>query len=272
LIDRLLAAGEPGCVLLGFDFPVGLPIAYARAAGIQSFRDALPKLGRGRWLTFYDVAEKASDISLGRPFYPARPGGTSHAHLVTGLRLNTMQDLLRVCERKTAHRGNACALFWTLGGKQVGRAAIGGWQDVLAPTIARFGDAAGLWPFDGDLAALLANRTIVIAETYPAEACIQLGMTAPGRGWGKRVRDDRGARAGNLIAHAKHLALELTPRLKHAIDDGFGTGKDGEDRFDAVVGVFSMLSVVLHAGPDHAPQSAEVRNVEGWILGQQATI
>jgi len=33
------------------------------------------------------------------------------------------KDLLRLCERATPDRGDACMLFWTLGGNQVGKAA-----------------------------------------------------------------------------------------------------------------------------------------------------
>jgi hypothetical protein len=270
LIDRLSAEGKPGCVFLGVDFPIGLPLAYARAAGIPDFKAVLTELGRGRWSSFYDLAEKASEISLGRPFYPARPGGTSHADLLTRLGVASMQDLLRVCERRTAQRGDACPLFWTLGGKQVGRAAISGWRHVLAPAISKWGDAAGLWPFDGDLMELLAAKRIVFAETYPAEACVQLGMTAPGRGWSKRVRDHRPVRGGHLLTAAKRLKLELTPCLKQLIDDGFGSGKDGEDRFDSVAGILSMLNVVIGERMDGAPTSAAVRKIEGWIFGQSA--
>ncbi len=40
-------AGERWTILAGFDFPIGLPAAYARRAGIRDFLEVLPELGRG---------------------------------------------------------------------------------------------------------------------------------------------------------------------------------------------------------------------------------
>jgi hypothetical protein len=60
------AAGPGGCVLLGFDFPIGLPLAYAQRAGISSFRGVLPQLGSGAWGRFYEVAERPEEIGPAR--------------------------------------------------------------------------------------------------------------------------------------------------------------------------------------------------------------
>jgi hypothetical protein len=78
-----------------------------------------------------------------------------------------IDDLRRECEKKQAGRRAACPLFWTLGANQVGKGAIVGWRDVLAPAL-REGDVS-LWPFDGRLLDLLKAGKIIIAETYPAE-------------------------------------------------------------------------------------------------------
>ena len=43
---------------------------------------------------------------------------------------------------------------------------------------------------------------------------------------------------------------------------------DGEDRFDSVVALFSTLDVVLGHRSEGTPDDADVRSVEGWILGQ----
>ena len=51
---------------------------------------------------------------------------------------------------------------------QVGKAAIIGWRDVLAPALLD-GGPVSLWPFDGALPSLLVPGNVVIAETYPAE-------------------------------------------------------------------------------------------------------
>lgn len=75
--------------------------------------------------------------------------------------LTNSDELKRRCERK------AEALFWLVGAKQVGRAAISGWRDLLAPALANETELS-IWPFDGPLFDLLARPGIVVAETYPA--------------------------------------------------------------------------------------------------------
>ena len=48
LFALTLMTGAAGGVLVGFDFPIGLPLSYARRAGIESFLSALPQFGDGR--------------------------------------------------------------------------------------------------------------------------------------------------------------------------------------------------------------------------------
>jgi len=268
LLDRLTHRSGDGPVLVGFDFPIGLPEAYARRAGIQGFREVLSALGEGRWSRFYEVAESADEIGLTRPFYPRRPGGTLQAHLTKGLGVESMTDLLRACERRHGTRGAASSLFWTLGGKQVGKAAIIGWRDVLAPALRSPHLDLALWPFDGSLHELLAGRGMVVAETYPAEACLHLGMEPPGPRWSKRSQEGRQAQRDPLKAWAGGRPVVLDSHLSALIEDGFGPSKDGEDPLDALLGLLSMLEVVLGHRREGTPDADGVRRVEGWILGQ----
>ena len=78
----------------------------------------------------------------------------------------------------TSWKAACCALFWTLGGQQVGKAAISGWTQVLAPALRRLGDnpSISIWPFSGCLADLLQPGSTVLAETYPAEYYAHLGV------------------------------------------------------------------------------------------------
>src|SRR5581483_6626686 len=71
-------AAPAGSTLLGFDFPIGLPAWYAAAIGVTSFVDFLRELASGGRAGFYEVAASPAEISLERPFYPARPGGATH--------------------------------------------------------------------------------------------------------------------------------------------------------------------------------------------------
>jgi hypothetical protein len=271
LLPRLCERAGGGSVLMGFDFPIGLPAAYAKRAGIERFKDVLPEFGNGRWSRFYRVAESAEEISLERPFYPMHTtGGKRRSHLVQALGVGSFPDLLRECERENDTRGAASPLFWTLGGKQVGKAALIGWEHVLAPALRDPDLDVRLWPFDGGLQELIAPGRIVITETYPAEACLHLGMTPPGSGWSKTSQDGRLAQREAMMDWVSERPVELERDLTALIAEGFGPSRHAEDPFDALIGLLSMLEVVLGHRAEGSPDRDEVRRVEGWILGQQA--
>ena len=97
LLPRLKEqAGTSGTTVVGLDFPIGVPAAYAGAAGICNFLEVLPHFGRDDWHEFYDVADSADHVSVRRPFYPARPGRTSQAQLLQGLGLTSTEQLTGV--------------------------------------------------------------------------------------------------------------------------------------------------------------------------------
>lgn len=268
LLSRLRRRAQGMQVIVGFDFPIGVPLAYAERAGISSFVAALPQFGHGRWSEFYDPAEAQSEIAPERPFYPRVPGGTSQRDLVQGLGVKSMDDLYRACE-VSQERPKACSLFWTLGAAQVGRAAISGWREVLVPALEQSAIRVAVWPFHGDLDAVLRDSDCVLAETYPAEACLHIGLRMGG--WSKRRQSDRQLQGDGLLmwAAGRH-EVHISPGLELAIRDGFSAHPTGEDQFDAVVGLMSMLEVVTGHRSDGAPGSSASPEVEGWILGQQA--
>lgn len=265
------AAGPASTVLVGFDFPIGLPLAYARQIGMNDFLSFLPHMGQGMWRDFYRVAERPAEIGLHRPFYPQRPGGTRQQHLLDGLGIDGIDDLRRQCELPRPFRRAAAPLFWTLGGQQVGKAAISGWRDLLAPAVRRARPPVVIWPFAGRVVELYRPGQVVVAETYPAEYYSHLGVTfarrPPGQRWGKRVQAARAANGSALLTWADDVGVSLSPELSAGIASGFGPGAQGEDQFDAVVGLFGMLNVVLGRLPAGGPPNEAVRRVEGWILG-----
>lgn len=134
-------------VLAGFDFPIGVPSTYGRTTPFQNFQEALSAFGTSPdWASFFDVASRPEDVSVHRPFYPRQSRkGVQRATLTSGLGVESYRDLLRSCERGGSDRCEACSVFRTLGGNQVGRAAISGWQEVVRPALA---DGARLWPFE----------------------------------------------------------------------------------------------------------------------------
>jgi len=272
LCEMRRASGSDGIILAGFDFPIGLPVKYAERAGIKDFPSFLQSSARGEWEDFYRVGEVADEICLERPFYPRCPGGTSINQLLSGLGLEKTEDLLRSCERPRPDRRAAAPLFWTMGAKQVGKAAIHGWKEVLAPGIEDEGLKMALWPFEGTLQELLKKGGIVIAETYPAEFYRQMGIrfpkSQPKTEHGKRSQEDRKSLAPIFINLCDRCDVKLSKELQNMVHGGFGPDKAGEDRFDAVIGLLGMINVIRGNQPSGDPVSQDIRMVEGWILGQ----
>jgi hypothetical protein len=260
-------AGALGTVFAGFDFPIGVPAHYAKRAGISKFREFILKLGSGVWKNFYAVCDTKDEIAIHRPFYPnGGYTGRRKADLLHGHGVSSIEPLLRCCERGGNGQRQACCLFWTLGGNQVGKAALIGWRDVLAPAL-RDGSAVRLWPFDGSLQSLLLPGALVVAETYPAECYDWFSDKPLG---GKSDRENRKKFGALLLAWAGINNVHIDDGLRKEMQDGFLTGDD--DAFDAVVGLFGMLQVCLGKRPSGEPNDKAVRNFEGWILGRASGI
>lgn len=240
------AKGLPDADLIGFDFPIGVPRSWAAQSGVSFFPDALLEFEPG----FYRKCEHPGEISIARPFYPARPGGTSRAHLDAVLGIGR----LRTCDRAAG----AAELFWTLGAKQAGSAAICGWRDVLAPALGS--SSILLWPFHGRLTALLETHRPVVAECYPGAVCRWLGIP---QNFGKRSRESRSRQYTRIAEWGERSSVTLPSSLQ--------TGCENDDAFDAVVGLIGILQVILGQRPTGEPDDPSVHRVEGWILGLNAT-
>jgi len=256
LLKRLRSQAPLGTVIVGFDFPIGLPRAYAERRNISSFREALYEFDS----KFFVLTD---DPSLRQPFYPCSPGKKgehSKSRLVEKLGVSAFSNLLRKCDRATNDRGPAECLFFTCGGKQVGRGAIIGWRDVITPTL----HDLCLWPFDGTYEQLLARNEIMIVEIYPAEAYRHLGFRMGRAGQSKTTREGRQAVARHLI-NAQSDRIRIIPAARLLIESGFGA----EDDFDAMVSLLSMLQVVTGRRSAEVPDDEAVRKIEGWIFGQK---
>jgi hypothetical protein len=245
--------GQNGCALIGFDFPIGIPAFYAHKVGICSFREMLSQFGNGEWAKFYDVCRETSQISLYQPVYPYNSGNEKGCrkknHLFAGLAVSSMDDLMRQCERKTSDRNAAECLFWTLGPKTAGKGAIIGWRDVIA------------------LRDLLKPGNVVIAETYPAEYYRHF-LTMPPRGFGKNNQGHRQVVGEAVEEWATNAGISVEELFRTQLFDGFGDRKGADDPFDAAVGLFGMLEVILGRRGSGEPADQIISKLEGWILGQ----
>jgi hypothetical protein len=260
---------ETHLTLAGFDFAIGLPsfyidrIASALFEGF-SFPDLLATLAQERWANFFLAAARADDISLTRPFYPHRAlAGVRREHIVNALGCASFDQLLRQCDKATVRRGAASPLFWTLGPKQVGKAALSGWREVLVPARQH---KARLWPFDGALACS-ASHFLTIAETYPAESYRHVGINLQS-GMSKRNQGHRRKALAGINDWCSANQIVLSKAVDEAVEGGFGARRSGEDPFDAFAGLIAMIEVAEGRRQPSPDSNISVQEREGWILGQ----
>lgn len=246
--------------LAGFDFPIGLPLAYLERTGLD-LPALLSKPCSAQARRFFTPAATLFDISPAQPFYRTHPAGGRHADLYGRLGCASFENLLRECDKATENRPRAESIFWTVGAKQVGKAALCGWQEILIPARRR---GARLWPFDGLLASLDSNA-LTIAEAYPAEAYRHVGIRGPVR---KRSQQGRMAAGHILLEWASRHRVHFSSEIEQRVSGGFGARGDGEDAFDALAGLCGMIEVVDGRRAEIADGRMVSGQREGWILGQ----
>ena len=246
--------------LAGFDFPIGLPLFYLDKMKIE-FCELLSSPRPDSTQRFFSVAETLLGISPAQPFYRIHPKGCRRQHLLDRLHCGHFSDLLRECDKATAKRSRAESIFWTVGPKQVSKAALSGWQDILVPARTR---GAAIWPFDGPLASL-SRRALTLAETYPAEVYQHLGMSRTVK---KRTQEGRRAAGRVLLAWAARHRVTVAPIIAGLVADGFAARPDGEDAFDAITGLCGIIEVADGHRAEAPDALWESPPREGWILGQ----
>ena len=271
LLDDIGLHGRRGRRLLGFDFPIGLPRAYAAQAGADTYLSWLRSLPDDT--TLFDVAADIADVSPARPFFPQNitaksPGIKAKFREALGL---SAENVLRRCDHRHCTRNAASEMFWCLGANGVGKATLGGWRDTLRPALKDPNRRFSVWPFDGQLEDLLAVSDAVLVETYPADAYLQLGLSIGRPEASKTRQEDRRADAKRLLDWCAEHAVLPDERVTEQILDGFGPSPSGEDPFDAVVGLFGMIDTLHRAVEPELPDDPAIRSVEGWMFGQHAS-
>ncbi len=261
-------AREGAAVVVGFDFVIGIPDRYAALVRTESFLDFVVSAPP----EFFEINTDPDNVSPRCPFFPKNEGcwaavqapkGQKVQAIAHKIGLTDVRDLLRRCEHATEERAAGAPLFITSSSKQVGRAAIYGWLDVIRPALEEHHDVVRIWPYHGPLEDLVRPGTLTIVETYPAETYAHLGIGPPSAKRDQVWRRDATRRMLDVVDDT----LLLAPALELAAEDGFGPGTEGEDPFDALVGALGIIMVM--AGRDSAPvpSSDPIRKIEGWILG-----
>lgn len=245
-VRQHLPAG--GTALVGVDFPIGLPREYAkRKFPGMGFRVILERLEE----EFFKPTDRPC---LERPFGPQ----STHAGVLGPNELAKMLEveLLRECDRSS----KAHPMFYTLGPRQVGRAAADGWRKVIRPNLGEI----SLWPFDGALADLLARPGLVLAEIYPGLFFGRSGGRI-GKGEGKETEGARRRVFRELMGRARSEGVEitLTPSADEWVEAGFASSDD----FDPMLSILGMLRALQAGQPLQPADAPVVDQVEGWILG-----
>lgn len=265
-LSRMLSKAGARAVALGVDLPLGVPRAYAAIRPEADFLSFLR--ATAGWPDFYTVCATLADVSVTRPFYPARgvKGMTRAAHAEALGLPATGASLTRQCDRATAERPAGAPVFWTLGANQSGKAAMAAWRDLMLPAL-RTGNVVRVWPFEGAFRTLLMPDRVTIAETYPAEAMRHLNIRLVGS---KRRQVDRVTAAPALRAAMDSLCVQPVEGMDEVIERGFGSDAAAEDRFDCTLGVLCVLNVLAGHRPDDTPDDPWLIRWEGWVLGQTA--
>jgi hypothetical protein len=159
-----------------------------------------------------------------------------------------------------------------MGGQQVGKAAISGWRDLLTPALTDPSIDLKIWPFSGSLAKLCQHKATIAVETYPTEFYNHLGLSFSSSGKrSKRRWSDRIACADHLLSWAVDNKIVIDLPVQQIVQNGFGDGPSGEDRFDALVGLYGMINIIQENHPSGEPLSPHISRVEGWIFGQEGS-
>lgn len=257
LIASLLARFGPASRgVLGLDVCLGLPIAYANAAGVEDFVTLLPQLGQPPWHQWYDVAETADDISLHRPFYPLKGGRKKMDDLVEALGLLNRDALRRHCDYDpTTGKRWGSPLFWTMGAAQVGKASLHAWRHVITPALSS--PNVCLWPHQHDL---LDTAQITIAEAFPTAYYNALGLQ-PGS---KRQPTTYPQHIQTLQVWSQSFKHPII--IEPTIFDLWQNGQMGEDAFDSLIGCLGMLDAWFHQRLNPHPDPL-IRGIEGGVWG-----
>jgi hypothetical protein len=252
-----------GSVLATFDAPLGVPDSYltalSRLTGAQPLTTFLDLLGHARSMPrFYDASTVAREWSVERPFFsvPAGDGGL-RTYVDAAARFDV--KMYRQIDRLTG----AKAVFIKAGVPgSVGSAACALWQELVSELTTN--RTFKVWPFEGELQALLQSTSVVVGEMYPRAAYATALLEVPPT-----------LRAPLLVAKTSaDVRLEAIEALRAArwvhslsVDlEDLAHAEANEDDFDACVTAAALLRCVLE-GAALCPPQLESATSEGGMLG-----
>jgi hypothetical protein len=265
-VTEILAISEQlssrGPVLVGFDVPFGVPHSYFSSARtvlgwgpLDTFVDFLHSASRTP--NFFESTSSADNWRVEQPFF-AVPSGEGSLAAFRNAAARQGVELLRRVDRAT----KAKSLFITSGiPGSVGSAAASLWQEIAR--LREKGRKFRMWPFEGDIGALLRNNPITFAEVYPRAAYSTALLE------GSPTHRPPLALA-KTDANVRYSAIETLMnsswvRLHEVRIENLDEARMSEDDFDACVTAAALLRCQLEALPLYPDDFID--RIEGGILG-----
>ena len=222
----------PTPILVTADVPIGFPTGFSDVYGEGGFVEWLAKR-RGNWRAL--VTDSVTTQTGDQPFVVCRKGEKKCEGNFP----------LRRCEQLTQGE----SLYWCVGGKQVGKAALQFWHDTLIPLREEFRDRLAIWPFEP-----IEGKDIVVAECYPAMLYREV--------WHRRVTKSNPCDVVDAVATERQLQQNLCDEKTwlHATSS--------EDEFDMFTTAIAIARWTMQSHDFlQAPEGPQIRSVEGWMLG-----
>lgn len=235
----------PKPVLIAADVPIGLP---------ASPDDVFTAVGAASFLTWLDATAKRLEVA-GK--------GWRHFLIAIGVQARSAQqpfvsiakgeDKAQVCHRRRCDIQSNGESVYCLdhGSKQVGRAAMQFWFELLLPLRTCYGSRLTVWPFEP-----WADCEVIVGECYP-RAChdILYGMGV----YKKQSLDVAKALWGLAHDPVRSFGVELRTWIYAA---------SSEDEFDMFTTAVAFRELLAQGdGLLAYPDDAVCRVTEGWMIG-----
>jgi hypothetical protein len=246
LTTQVESQAIPRPILIASDVPIGLPAVP---------EDVFTSVAAVSFLTWLDsTARRLEESGQGwRDLLIAKGVGTR-----TGLQpfvsIAEKEDKTDICFLRRCDRQSHGESVYCLdhGPKQVGRAALQFWFEVLVPLRIRYGPRLAVWPFEA-----LAKREIIVGECYPKECHRMLYGTGIKKRQSLEVAK---ALCGLLRDPVRSSGIELGTWIHAASSEG------EFDMFTTAVAFRELLG--RREDLFSYPADDEAYHVmEGWMLG-----
>jgi hypothetical protein len=247
-------------VLLGFDAPLGVPTSFWHAAvgkgtpkGPQHFAEWLEEVAKERG--FFQPAESPARWSLARPFFKVAAGRGALGQFEAVMRRQGIASRRSVEE---ASGGKSVFIVSGIPGS-VGSSSVDIWRGLgtLRPA-----SRVRMWPFDGPLQPVPADKRVTVAEIYPRLAyCVALDGSLSGKKGSEATRRDAIARLQSAEWVRSFGVSILDTECAIASDDAF----------DALVTAAALLRCVLEGRSLSDPGNDDPVAEGGILLSHRAT-